>query len=425
MGFVDAVMVGRLGTVPLAGIALGATVHFTIALFGLGTVLAVGPLVSQAHGAGEHRGVARYTRQGLWLAVFLAPLMMALEWSATYWLPFLGQQPEVVAITGPYLRAIMWSLLPFLAFGVLRSWLEALNKPLPVTLIALSSVLVNVLGNYAFVYGRWGFYELGAVGAGYATTISYVYLFIALFVYAQSQRSLREYRVFDRWRWPNSKYLGELFRVGLPMGVTFSIESGFFSVTGILIGTLGAVPLAAHQIALQLASFSFMLPLSVALATTIRVGNLIGAGRPVVARHAGWLAIGMGAGVMMVSATAFALSPKPLIALFLGSELGLDTQSVVALAIELLFLAGIFQIVDGAQAVAGGALRGLKDTFWPMIIGLVSYWGVGLSIGYLLLGRLGAPGLWIGLIAGLATAALLLILRWRRLINNTVRRERV
>lgn len=421
MGFVDTVVVGRLGAVPLAGISLGSMIHFTALLLCLGTVLAVGPLVSQAVGAENQTEIRRYTRQGLWLAAFLTPFVMLVDWSAFYWLKLLGQTPEVVEVAGEYMRAVSWSVLPFLCFGAIRSWLEALSRPLPVTFIAVSAVLVNLLGNYIFVYGHFGFPAFGAVGAGYATTLSYFYMVGALVTYALSIKSLREYQIFDKWRAPDATYLWNLFKVGAPMGVTFGIESGLFMITAILIGRLGTIPLAAHQIALQLASLSFMVPLSVALASTIRVGNLIGAKAYGSAKHAGWLGIGLGALVMCVSAIAFVLFPGPLIELFLG-EKALTTEIEVAqLAVRLLALAAIFQLVDGIQATAGGALRGLKDTFWPMIIGLVSYWLIGLSVGYSLSLKQGAEGLWIGLVVGLAVAAVLLVARWNRLSNQLIK----
>ena len=421
MGLVDTVMVGRLGAVPLAAIAIGATIHYTVLLFGLGMVLAVGPLASQAHGANDDAGVTAYTRQGIWLATLLAPVAMALEYSASEWLPLLGQDRAVAAMAGDYLKAMMWSVWPFLAFGALRSWLESVGRPLPVTTIALSAVGVNVAGNFAFIHGYFGVPALGAIGTGYATAVSCTYLFLALFAYAQSRTTLRAYRVFDRWRWPDPAYLRELARVGLPMGVAFAIESGFFTATGILVGTLGAVSLAAHQIGLQLVSLSFMLPLSVALAITIRVGNLVGAGRPDTARHAGWLAIALGTGVMAITAAVYVLIPETLVALFLGTQTSVETAAVGALATKLLFLAGLLQIFDGAQAVASGALRGLKDTFWSMIIGLVSYWAIGLTTGYYLMNAYGAQGLWTGVVVGLVFAAVALIYRWQRLSTRAVR----
>lgn len=418
MGFVDTVFVGRLGATSLAAISLGSMIHFTALLLCLGTVLAVGPLVSQAVGAQNEVEIRRYTRQGLWLASFLTPLVMLVDWSAVYWLQRLQQPPEVIAITGEYMRAVSWSVFPFLAFGAIRSWLEALNRPLPVTFIAVSAVLVNLLGNYVFIYGHFGVPAFGAVGAGYATALSYFYMLSAIVAYALNVETLRKYKVFDKWRAPDSTYLWNLFKVGAPMGVTFGIESGLFMITAILIGQLGTIPLAAHQIALQLASLSFMIPLSIALASTIRVGNLIGAGAYASAKHAGWLSIGLGALVMCASAIVFVAFPEMLIELFLGEKAATSEIDVAVLAVKLLALAALFQLVDGIQATAGGSLRGLKDTFWPMVIGLISYWAIGLSVGYSLSLKHGAEGLWIGLVVGLAVAAVLLVGRWNRLINK-------
>ena len=421
LGFVDTVMVGRLGAVPLSAVSIGAAVHYTLLLFGLGMVMAVGPLASQAHGAADVRGVARYARQGLWLATLLAPLIIAVEYGAPYWIALLGQPPEVEALAAEYLRAVCLSSWPFLAFAALRGWLESVGRPRPVTAIALSAVGVNALANYVLVYGSWGAPALGAVGAGYATAVSYAYLLAALVAYAQTQGSLRAYRVLDAWRWPAGGYLAELVRVGLPMGVSFALEAGFFTATGVLVGTLGATQLAAHQIGLQMVSLSFMLPVAIAMAVTIRVGNLVGAGRPARATQAGWLAIGLGAGIMVVSAATYALAPGPIIGLFLGSGARSgEGLAVAAVAAQLLLLAGGFQVFDGVQAVAAGSLRGLKDTFYPMVIGLVSYWVIGLPSGYCLMAEYGARGLWMGLVVGLACASAALTLRWWRLSPKPV-----
>lgn len=416
LGFVDTVMVGRLGAVPLSAVSIGVAVHYTLLMLALGTVMAVGPLASQAHGAKEPREVARYTRQGLWLATFLAPVIVAVEYAAPYWVHLLQQDAEVTPLIAEYLRAVCWSAWPFLAFTALRAWLESVGRPRPVTVIAVLAVAVNALANYVFVYGNFGFPGLGAVGAGYATSVSYGFLFLALTGYALSHSSLRAYHVLDRVRAPAAAYLRELLRVGFPMGITFALEVGFFSAMGILVGQLGTVQLAAHQISLQMASLSFMLPLAISMAVSIRVGNLIGAGQPRSATEIGWLAIGVGAAIMTVSAAVYALAPGAIIALFLGEgALEGEGRAVAALAAQLLLLAGAFQVFDGVQAVAAGGLRGLKDTFYPMVIGLVSYWGIGLPLGYFLMAGQGARGLWTGLIAGLACASVALTWRWVRL----------
>ena len=416
LGFVDTVMVGRLGAGALAAVSIGVAVHYTALMLALGTVMAVGPLASQAHGAGDAREVARYTRQGLWLATLLAPVVVVAEWSAPYWVHLLRQDPDVTPVIGEYLRAVSWSAWPFLAFSALRAWFESVGRPGPVTAIAVSGVGVNAIANYAFVFGHFGASALGAVGAGYATSVSYGYLFLALAAYALSNSGLRAYHVLDRLRRPAWAYLRELCRVGIPMGVSFSLEVGFFSAMGILVGQLGTVQLAAHQISLQMASLSFMLPLAISMAVSIRVGNLVGAGQPARATEAGWLAVGVGGGIMVLSATAYLLVPDAIVALFLGEGATVGEGLAVAeLAGGLLLLAGGFQVFDGVQAVTAGSLRGLKDTFYPMVIGLVSYWVIGLPLGYALMDAFAARGLWMGLIAGLACASVALTLRWWRL----------
>ncbi len=417
MGFVDTAMVGRIGPVDLAAVALGSSIFIAILLLSLGTVLAVGPLVSQAVGAGDDAGISTAARQGLWLAAFLTPVVVALLYLARLALPYLGPEPEVANLAAAYLGAVSWSVLPFLGFGAVRSWLEGLNRPLPVTLCAISAVGVNAAANYMLIYGKLGVPALGAVGTGYATSISYAYLFLVLAAYARSRKNLRQYGVFARLGSPDRAKLRELLRIGTPIGLSFGLEVGMFTVTAILIGGIGAEALAAHQIALQLGALAFMLPLSVSLAATIRVGNLVGAGFTASARRAGWLAIAMGAGVMCVSATIFTVFPQPLVSLFIGAPSG-ENSGVAELAVQLLAIAAIFQIVDGIQGTAAGALRGLKDTFVPMLIGLLSYWAIGLSSGYYLAGRYGARGLWIGLCIGLACAAVLLVWRWNRLATS-------
>lgn len=412
MGFVDAVMVGRLGATELAGVALGSSIFIPIVVVGLGVVLAVGPTVAQADGAADRAGVTRFARQGLWLSALLTPLVFALLSIASYNLERLGQEPAVARIAGEYLRVVAWGSFPFLAFGALRSWIESVGRPLPVTLIAVSGVGVNVAANYGFVYGGFGVPEIGAVGAAYATVVSYVYLLAAIAALALAREEFRQYGVLTQWRGPDWPVLGELARIGLPIGGSFGLETGLFTAATILMGSFGAVALAAHQIALQLAALAFMVPLSIALASTIRVGNCVGAGYPDAARHAGWLTIGLGGVSMALSASVFLLVPGALIQLFLGEADGGEDVAVTALATRLLFLAGAFQIVDGLQGSAAGALRGLKDTFGPMVIGAIGYWGVGLTGAWWLSRRLGPEGVWWGLVAGLAVAAVLLIGRW-------------
>ena len=414
MGFVDTVMVGRLGAVDLAAVSLGSAVFFGIFVFALGVLVGVGPVVAQAFGAEDRDGVGEAGRHGLVLALLLTPVVIALMYVARAFLPCVVAEPAVADLARGYLGAVSWSVLPFLGFVALRSWLEALNRPGPVTAFALATVGVNVLGNYLFVYGAFGLPGLGAVGTGYATSLSYAFLFLGLGAYTASRTALRGYGVFAFAKPLRARRLGELLRVGAPIGGSFGIEVGLFSVTAVLVGGLGAAQLAAHQMVIQCAAMTFMLPLSIALASTIRVGNLVGAGHPAAARQAGWLGIAAGTTLMVVTAVAFLLFPEPIVGLFLGS-VDAGEREVARIATGLLALAGAFQITDGVQGTAAGALRGLKDTLAPMLIGVVSYWCVGLVTGHLLAQTLGVRGYWLGLVAGLSVAAVLLTWRWWRL----------
>ncbi len=405
-GLVDTLMAGPLGPESLAGVALGASVFFWPVIICLGIVLAVGPMVSQAHGAGDDEAVTRATRQGLWMALVLTLPAVGALYVAGPLLVYSGQDAEVQRIATGYLRAIVWGVFPFLGFGALRSFIEGLSKPVLVTVIALSGVGVNALANWTYIHGHFGFPRMGAVGVGWATATSFWYLFLTLVLLMQTQRTFRRYGVLAHLRRPDRTYFRELFRIGWPMGLSFGIEIGLFTTTAILVGSLGATSLAAHQIALQCAAFTFMVPLAIGIAGSVRVGQAVGRGQMASAARAGWTAIGLSFLFMCGTAVVFLTIPEIIIGRFLDPS---ETRNVpvVALGVTLLGIAGVFQVFDGIQAAAIGALRGLKDTRTPMLIGLVTYWGLGLTTAYVLGLRLGygAPGLWWGLVIGLAGAA--------------------
>lgn len=425
LGFVDTVMVGRLGPDALAGVALGASMFFTLGLFGLGVVLAVGPVASQAVGAGRPDEAAHVARQGLWVTVLLGPVMMALLVGVSYALRFTGQDPAVADLAGRYLRAIVWGLPAFYGFVAVRSFAEALGRPLVVTLVAVLGVGVNVFWNDALIHGRYGLPALGPVGVGYASAITTWTMFALLTLVFVAVPSFRATGLLRRDR-PDGAVLRSLFKIGLPIGGSLFVEAGLFGATAVLAGRLGATSLAAHQVSLQLASVTFMGALGIAIAGSVRVGHAAGAGDAEGARRAGWTAIALSTSVMTVSALAFTVAPRPLIGLFLDVDAPANA-AVIALATTLLTLAGIFQVFDGLQAGAGGALRGLKDTRAPMLIAVATYWGLGLTTGvWLAFGRgQGAAGLWTGLIVGLAAASVALALRFRQRIRQAIRAQAV
>ena len=331
----------------------------------------------------------------------------------SYGLVYTGQDPATAALAGRYLRAIVWGLPAFYGFVALRSFAESVGKPVPVTVVALLGIGVNVFWNDALIHGRYGLPELGAVGVGYASAIT-TWTMLALLVLAFAVvPALRRYGVLHA-EGPDRAVLKSLLRVGVPIGGTLFVEAGLFGATALLVGRLGPTALAAHQVALQLASITFMAALGIAIAGSVRVGLATGAGDATGARRAGWTSIALCVAVMTASALAFTFFPRPLIGLFLDLDAA-ESAPVVALATGLLGLAGLFQLFDGLQAGAGGALRGLKDTFAPMVIALATYWGLGLTTGaWLAFGRgYGAAGLWTGLIVGLAAAGLALAARFR------------
>lgn len=419
MGFVDTVMVGRLGSLELAAAALGNNIFFFILLVCMGIILAVEPLVAQAYGAGKHEAIERTVRQGLWLGFLLTIPAVLIVWNIEPFLRATGQPEEVISLTKGYLRAVSFGYLPMLSFTALRSFVEGLARPLPVTVITFTAAGLNVAADYAFIHGKLGLPALGVTGAGIATALVLWFMFVALSTFVRWDPMLRAFRIFERLRRPDPTYFRELFRVGWPVGVTHGLESGLFTVTALMIGSLSTVALAAHQVALQSAAFTFMVPLGIGVATSVRVGQAVGRGDATGVRRAGFVGILLGLTFMSISAVIFRVVPEAVVGLYLDLS-DPSTGDVIRLATILLGIAGVFQVFDGIQVSAAGALRGLKDTRMPMLIGFVSYWVIGLSTGYLfgfVLGR-GAEGLWWGLVVGLASAATMLSSRFRLLSSR-------
>ena len=426
MSFVDTVMVGRLGPEALAGVALGHTVFFFFAIMGMGMVRAVGPLVSQAVGAERPDAVARSVRQGLWLAGGLGLGILLVLSNIEPVLHWTGQEPTAIAGATAYLDAIRWGILPFLGFAALRSFVEGLSRPLPVTIIAFIGVAVNIGANELLMFGHWGFPALGLAGTGWASTIVFSALFGLLALLVHTREPFSTHDVFARLRTPDATYLRELVRVGAPMGASRGIESSLFMVTTVMMGTLGTTALAAHQVALQCAAFAFMVPLGIGMAGTVRVGQAAGARDEAGARRAGGVAMGLATLFMVGTATLFWTVPRPIVGLYLDLSAP-DNAEVIVLATQLLGVAAVFQLFDGLQVAAHGALQGLKDTRVPMGIAVLTYWGIGLTTGYLwgVRGGGGPEALWWGLVVGLAAASALLLARFHWQVERAVQAEAV
>jgi MATE family multidrug resistance protein len=312
-----------------------------------------------------------------------------------------------------YLRAIAGGVFPFLWFVVLRSFVEGVSKPRPVAVIAFLGVAFNIGANYVLMFGKLGFPELGIVGTGWASMLVFWCNFMLLLTFVRRNPGYRPYRLFARLGKPDPHYFRELFRIGWPIGASLGTEFSLFMITVMMMGWISTTAMAAHQIAIQCAAFTFMVPLGIGIATTVRVGQAVGRKDPVGVRWAGFVGILLSAVFMFGAALLFWTAPRTVVGLYL--DLGNpDNDGVVDLAVKLLSIAAVFQVVDGVQVSASGALRGLKDTRIPMLIGLVSYLILGLTTSYTLGFRvgLGAVGLWWGLVLGLASAAVLLSMRF-------------
>ena len=416
-GATDVVMMGWLGPRALAAGALGTNLYFGAMIFGLGLVTATAPMVARQIGRSPHsvRDVRRTLRQGLWSACLVSLPLWLLLWQAEPLLRLLGQDGELARDAALYLHALQWAILPFLAYLVLRSFLAALERPRAALIVMVFAILLNAFLAFGLMFGRFGLPLLGLVGAGIATTISSWAMFLGLAFYLILTPRFRRYRLFGNFWRPDWERLVEFWRIGLPIGATMALEVSVFNAAVFLMGLIGADSLAAHQIAIQIASLSFMVPMGLGQAASVRVGRALGSGDRLGVAHAGWAAFFLAESFMALMAILFLLVPERFVGVFLSLN-DAGNAEVVRLAIGFLGWAALFQLVDGAQAVGSGMLRGLHDTRIPMLFAAFGYWGVGLPLGaFLAFGRgLAGAGIWIGLAAGLAVVAVLMISRWMR-----------
>ncbi len=413
MGTVDAMMLGRYSEQALAAGALGNSVSFGLITFPMGILMALDPLVAQAFGAQSHELIRRHFKQGLLLAAALSVPLSAVMWQTEGVLLLTGQRPEIAADGAAYIRVIAAGNLPFLLFVAIRQTLQAMSKIRPAAIAIVIANGINVVANYALIFGNFGCPELGVVGSAWATSISRWVMFLGLA--GAAWPVVRRY-LAGSWRelMRLSAFIQPL-RLGVPIGVHVSLEMWLFTAVALMMGNLGARELAAHQIALTLSALSYMVPLGISGAAATRVGNAIGRGDAGGARRSAVACLALGAGVMSLAALAFVLAPHPLSRLF-TAEAG-----VIAVAVTLLPVAAAFQVFDGLQVVAIGALRGTADTRIPAVIALVGYWGLGLPLGALLGFRagMGPQGLWWGLTIGLGSVAILVVARlWVRLSSQ-------
>lgn len=405
MGMVDIAMIGRVSTDAIAAVGLGHVYTFGLMIVGLGMLQAVDPLISQAVGAGDERAIGKHVQRGVVLAcVFSVPACL-LAWPAGPVLAFFGQPAVAAGMAEGYVHASIPGILPFLLFMLLRQTLQAFSRTAPVVLAAVLANVVNVFLNWVLIDGNLGFPALGATGCAWASSICRWLLFGSLLTLGWKE--LRPHLLPLRREAAAPKPLLRMAHLGLPLGLAMAAEYGAFMMTLLLMGRIGPREVAAHQVSITLASFSFMFPLGIGAAAAVRVGYAVGRSDMAGARRASAIAITAGASIMVVSAALFLLVPEPLAWLFTNQ------REVVSVAVLLIPVAGVFQVFDGVQAVATGVLRGLGDTRTPFKVHLLGFWVLGIPLGCYLAFAAGAGprGLWWGLVVGLAVSAVILLLR--------------
>jgi multidrug resistance protein, MATE family len=412
MGVVDTMVVGRVSAEAIGAVSLGTIIFYTIGIFASGLLLGLDTFVAQAFGAGDLEDCRRSLINGVWLAVFLMAPVMMLIYASIPMLGLWGINPAVLRETGPYMRALNWSAPSLLIYFGFRRYLQSVNVVRPVMITLVSANLINLFANWVLVFGNLGAPKMGAEGAGWATCISRLYMAAVLgVVIFRHDRGLWH----APWK-PDFERIRGLLRVGLPAAGQMGFEMTVFGTVTVLIGKLSATALAGHQIALTTVSMTFMMPLGISSAAAVRVGQAIGREDPEGAARAGWTALGLGAGAMSAAALMLLLVPHFIARLYTPDA------GIIAAGVILLRVAAFFQLFDGFQVVATGALRGTGDTRTPMVCHFVGYWVIGLPLGGLLCFHygLGAPGLWMGLSTGLILIGIVLVFFWRRAVHRVL-----
>ena len=414
MGIVDTIMVAPLGPSAIAAAGIGTSVHMAFAVFGMGLLLGLDTLVSQAYGAGDHRDCHRWLVHGLVMgAALTVPVVAAC--AAVWWgIPHFGFHVDVQPLLRGYFGVVIWSTVPLLLYAAVRRYLQGMHVVAPIAFALVTANLMNAVANWALIYGHGGLPALGVPGAAWATMASRVYMLGVLLAAAWWIDRRRSSGLAEVSTHLSRERFVRLWQLGFPAATQVTLEVGVFGLATALAGRLDPVSSAAHQLALNIAGASFRVPLGVASAGAVRVGNRVGANDPRGAARAGWTAILLGACFMLLMALAFFAWPRTLIGLFSPGE------AVVELGASLLLVAAVFQLFDGLQAVATGVLRGLGDTRMAMVVNLAGHWFLGLPVAYALCFPLGygVRGLWMGLSLGLIVCGVVLTWHWHRRIAH-------
>jgi len=422
----DVVIIGRLGAQPLAAMVLAGQFFFTIFIFGAGFSIAVMPMVAQAFGRDDPVSARRSIRMGMWVSIAYALLATPLFLNAEAILIALGQVPAVAKLAADYVFIVQFGLLPALLFAVLRSLVSAIGRAGIILYITLAILLINAVLAYGLVLGHFGLPKMGMTGAAFVAVLVQWASFLFMVAYLQTREDTRRYHLFVRFWRPDWHALWEVIHLGVPISVTVLAEVSLFAAASLLMGRIGTIELAAHGIALQLASIAFMVPLGLAQTATVRIGVEHGRGNYPELVRAAITVLAIASAISLTGGVLFFTMPILLSSAFIDTRTT-DAAAVLAFAGPLVAIAGVFQLVDGLQAIASGLLRGLKDARVPMVIALFSYWAIGFMLAWVLAfpAGFGGVGIWLGFLIGLATAAGLLCLRFYRLVRHEMKTARV
>jgi MATE family multidrug resistance protein len=413
MSFVDTVMSGRLPNkeIALAGLGIGGAIWSALLMFTLGTLMAVQPIVAQLDGAGRQAEAGAYTRQAFWVAAALSIPFWAFCYFAEPFLVWFKIDPMIVPVAAGYLRVLSWGAPGICLTILLRFFSEGTGHTRPTMIYGVLGALLNIPLNYVLMFGKLGFPAMGTIGCGIASTIVIWVSALMLFIYVLLHRHFNSFFLFSGFDRPDWRKILDHLRVGIPIAIAIFVEGSLFAGAALLIGRLGPVPAAAHLIAINFSALSFMIPVGLSSAISIRVGNAIGRGDPDSARYAGLTGILIVLVFQSISASIMFLFPDLIVAMYTNDPV------VAPVAVSLLFYAAIFQYPDGVQICAAGALRGYKDTLVPMVYMIIAFWLVGMILGYYMTFNegWGPAGMWVGMIAGLSTAAILMLARFLRI----------
>lgn len=412
IGVVDTIMAGGVSEVDLAAVAIGSSIWLPVILFGAGLLMALTPIVAQLNGSGRRERIAHPVTQSFWLGALLSVITIFIIYHCQYLLEFMGKKdPEMIRISVGYLHTLMWGAPAYYGFQILRDRCEGLSNTKPGMVIAFIALIINIPINYIFIYGKLGMPALGGIGCGVASAAVYWLMFFMIYLYTKYTPTQRDIRKHAKFEWPNFSTLSRITRIGLPMALALLFEVSLFAVVALLITPLGAIAVSAHQTTLSFSGLIFVIPLSLGIASTIRVGHLLGEKRLEQAKLVSRTAIALGLSISFVSAACTVLYRENI------AQLYSSNLDVLTLASQLMFFAAIYQCSDSIQIIGNGVLRGYKDTKAIFYITFIAYWIIGLPSGYLLgltdwlVTPMGPKGFWLGFIFGLSASAVMMSLR--------------